>query len=116
MSQQESLQARPWTPGPWTTYVCGQIWSGSDPEVEGAPLMGVYKPTGGYTGNAGLNWGDHHQAIVYRETDAKLMALAPEMAEALLAVFDVKHQGDPPDEVLEAAWAVAAKLRAMEAA
>lgn len=68
----------PWTPGPWTAYG-GNVWTGTDPEVEGHPLIAAHVPSG-ISGGGG--WGPR---VVMLPADAKLIALAPEMAEAILA-------------------------------
>lgn len=74
---------RPWTAGPWSAYG-GSVWAGPDPEVEGHPLFHVHRSRGG----VGVTDWLEGQPVATNVRDTELIALAPDMAEAILAWRD----------------------------
>lgn len=71
----------PWTRGPWTTTGYNSGWGGH--AVIGPDRDGEQFPVGKVNG-----WGEHPEA----DANAALIALAPEMAEAILALADQHHR------------------------
>ncbi len=79
MTSPDSFEPK-WTSGPWQVYN-GNVWAGGDPEVEGDPLIHTHRQRGGF---GTTDWA-HGQPRVTRRADAELIALAPELAAAVLA-------------------------------
>jgi hypothetical protein len=83
------------TPGPW-------FFSGKNPDCEvryvslciDEPFMAEI---------ATLYHGEGEE----QEANARLIAAAPEMLEALMALNDLRGAWSPPDDVIKAAWAKA---------
>lgn len=84
-----------WTPGPWCVYG-REVWSGTNPEVEGSQIIIVKrKPSGGMM--SGFAQMARDKAVPVNPSDAELIALAPEMAAAILAWARTSHDV-PMDE------------------
>ena len=109
--QASSVQeSRPWIVGPWCVQSQGEhigaVWSGTDPETHGLPLCAVHAYRGG-VGSTDWLAGSAYMRLA----DAQLVALAPELAEAVLS-FD-SEDNDTFRESCIRLNVLAAKLRAI---
>jgi hypothetical protein len=72
-----------WTPGPWCvqrqSQHIGAVWTGTDPNTHGNPLAEVHRQRGGMGSTDWLAG-----SAYMRLADAELVALAPDMATAIL--------------------------------
>lgn len=91
----DSEQQAAWTPGPWCVYRhsehVGAVWTGTDPEAHGRPLCEVHPRRGG-TGTTDWLTGSAYMRLA----DARLVALAPEMAAAILEADDLHGMAGLP--------------------
>lgn len=108
--QEVTFGDRPWMTGPMCVQRhgdhIGAVWTGTDPEAEGSPLCSVHRQ------RSGLGSTDWLAGSAYmRMADAELMALAPEMAEAILCWDLENHPASDEYECDRVLRSAAAKLR-----
>lgn len=103
-----------WTPGPWCVQRhgdhVGAVWTGTNPDTHGNPLAEVHRPRGGF-GTTDWLAGSAYMRLA----DAHLVALAPEMAEAILAQEASCRSASNPCYCEQSIHDLADRLRALAA-